>query len=105
MKHSERITPLAAIVSAVLSIACCLPFALPAALGLAGLGVFVSSSRPWLSVGSVALLAVGSIQLYRQRSCGRKNRTSVVLLAIAALVVLGFFFLPQFVASLIADLG
>jgi hypothetical protein len=105
VKHSERITPLAAIGSAVLSIACCLPFAMPAALGLAGLGVVVSGMRPWLSVASLALLAVGIFQLRRQRACGRRSRASVVLLAVAAMVVLAFLFLPQLVASLIADLG
>ncbi|MDQ6892732.1 MAG: hypothetical protein M3167_08645 [Acidobacteriota bacterium] len=105
MKHTERIPPLAAIGSAVLSIACCLPFALPAALGLAGLGAVVSDLRPWLSVASLALLAVGIFQLRRQRACGRTSRASVVLLAVATIVVVAFLFLPQVVASLIADLG
>ena len=105
MKHSERITPLAAIGTAILSIACCLPFALPAALGLAGIGVLVSGLRPWLSVASLALVIVGIFQLRRQRACGRGSRGSLVLLAVATIVVLAFLFLPQLVASVLADLG
>lgn len=105
MKHAERITPVAAVVSALLSIACCLPFAFPAALGLAGLGVVFSAVRPWLAAASLALLGVGLVQLLRRRACGRRSPASLALFGIAALVVLGFLLFPQWIAGLIADLG
>lgn len=102
MKNSERVTPVAAVVSAILSMACCLPFALPAALAVAGVSVLLDTLRPWLIGASLILLGVGFVQLYRQRACGRRSRGSVVLLGIATLIVLSFAFAPQVVASLLA---
>jgi asparagine N-glycosylation enzyme membrane subunit Stt3 len=104
VKHSERITPVAAILSGVVSITCCLPFAFPAALGFAGLGVFLGSVRPWLTVASVTLLAVGLVQIYRKRACGKSITASLLLFGVAALIVLGLALFPQLVASLLADL-
>jgi hypothetical protein len=104
VKHPERITPVAAVVSALLSIACCLPFALPAALGVAGLGAVVSSVRPWMTVASLVLLAVGLVQLYRKRACGRKSKASLVLFGVSTLIVLAFLLFPQVVAAVLADL-
>ncbi len=102
MKNSERITPVAAVVSAALSIACCLPFALPVALGVAGLSVILDTLRPWLIAASLALLSVGFVQLYRKRACGQRSKGSLVILGIATLIVLGVAFLPQVIASLLA---
>jgi ABC-type Fe3+ transport system permease subunit len=102
LKNSERVTPVAAVVSAVLSMACCLPFALPVALGVAGLSVMLDTLRPWLIAASLVLLGVGFVQLYRKRACGRRSRGSLVLLGIATVIVLSFAFLPQAVATLIA---
>jgi hypothetical protein len=92
-------TPAAAVVSAALSLACCLPFALPAALGLAGLGAVLGSLRPWLMTASLVLLVAGLIQIYRRRACGSKSTVSLVVLGVATLIVLGSLLFPQLVAS------
>lgn len=102
MKNTERLTPVAAAVSAILSMACCLPFALPVALGAAGLSVFFDTLRPWLIAASLVLLGIGFVQLHRKRVCGRRSKASVVVLGIATLIVLSFAFLPQVVATLLA---
>jgi len=102
VKNSERITPVAAVISAILSMACCLPFALPLALGAAGLGVVLETLRPWFLGLSLLLLGLGFFQLARKRACGRRSTASLVLLGIATVVVLSFAFLPQLVASLLA---
>ncbi len=102
MKNAERITPVAAIVSAVLSMACCLPFALPLAFGVAGLSVVLDTLRPWLLGGSLALLVLGFFQLSRKRACGRRSKGSLILLGVATLVVLSFALLPQVVATILS---
>lgn len=102
MKNSERVTPVAAIVSAILSMACCLPIALPLALWAAGLGVVLETLRPWFLGLSLGLLGLGFFQLYRKRACGRRSAASLVLLGIATVVVLSFALFPQLVASLLA---
>jgi predicted PurR-regulated permease PerM len=102
MKNSERITPVAAVVSAVLSMACCLPFALPVALGVAGLSIVLDTLRPWLIGASLAFLVVGFVQLFRKRACERRSKASLVILGVATLIVLSFAFLPQVVATLLA---
>lgn len=102
MKNPERITPVAAVVSAVLSMACCLPFALPVALGVAGLSVMLDTLRPWLIAGSLALLGLGFFQLSRKRACGRRSKGSLILFGVATLIVLSFTFLPQVIASWLA---
>lgn len=88
----------------MLSLACCLPFALPAALGLAGLGAVLGGLRPWLMVASLVLLVVSLVQIYRRRACGRKSTLSLVMFGVATVIVLGFLLFPQFVASVLADL-
>ena len=103
MKHSEKVTSLAAVLSAVLSVTCCLPLGIPVAIGLAGFGVLMSQLRPWFMALSVILLAVGPVQLYRRRACQRHNLFSLVIFCIAAGVVLALALFPQFVASILAD--
>jgi len=66
MKHTEKITPVAAAVSALSTIACCLPSGIAAAAGAAGLGVVVEPLRPWL---------VGLID----RASGSRIRTTLSL--------------------------
>src|SRR5262249_1911748 len=73
MKHSEKVAPVAAVISAVLSVTCCLPLGIPVAIGLAGFGVLMAQLRPWFMALSLALLAVGLVQLYRRRACQRHN--------------------------------
>ena len=103
MKHSEKVTSLAAVLSAVLSVTCCLPLGIPVAIGLAGFGMLMTQLRPWFMALSLVLLAVGLVQLYRRRACQRHNLLSLVIFCIAAGVVLALALFPQFVASILAD--
>lgn len=104
MKHSERITPIAASMSAIATLLCCLPIGFAAAAATASAAVVVASLRPWLLGLAVVLLAVGFVQMYRRgNACARRSCTSVVILWVSAAVVLLVTLFPQIVASAIAD--
>ncbi len=105
MKHSEKIAPSAAVISALSTLACCLPLGIAAAAGAAGLGVLVEPLRPWLIGLSIALLGVGFTQLYRSRgTCHRRSRASVAVFWFSAIVVLATLVFPQALAGVLADL-
>jgi uncharacterized membrane protein YidH (DUF202 family) len=104
MKHSEKITPVAAAISALSTIACCLPSGIAAAAGAAGLGVVVEPLRPWLVGLSIVLLVLGFVQLYRSnRSCRRRSPASIAVFSISAIVVVGLLLFPQISAGLLAS--
>ncbi len=104
MKHTEKITPVAAAVSALSTIACCLPSGIAAAAGAAGLGVVVEPLRPWLVGLSIALLLLGFVQLHRaNRSCRRRSPVSIAIFSISAIVVVGILLFPQISAGLLAS--
>lgn len=102
---TERVTPLAAALSALATLACCLPLGIAGAVGALGLSVALASLRPWLIGLAVVLLAIGSWQLYRgARTCRRRSPVSFVLFGLSAAVVLGVVIFPQKVAELMAAL-
>ena len=47
MRVAERATPVAAVVAALSTLACCLPLGFLGAVGLAGLTVWAQSLRGW----------------------------------------------------------
>jgi hypothetical protein len=103
MKVTEQVTPVAAVIAALSTLACCLPFGFLGAIGLAGASVWVQSARPWLLVCALALLVVGFIQLYRGRGqCKKRSPVSVALFWAAVAIVLLVFLFPQVIASLVA---
>ncbi len=105
MKHAEKFAPVAAVIGALSSIACCLPFGLAAAAGTAGLGLVLEPVRPYLMAASGALILFGVWQLYRRgASCARRSRASIVVFWICAAVVALLMIAPQIVASFLADL-
>ena len=104
MKHSEKITPVAAALSALSTIACCLPSGIAAAAGTAGLGVVVEPLRPWFVGLSIVLLVLGSVRLYRSnRSCQRRSPASIVVFSISAILVVAILLFPQITAGLLAS--
>ena len=104
MKHSEKITPVAAVVSALSTLACCLPSSIAAAAGSAGLAVVVEPLRPLLLTLSIALLVLGFPQLYRiNRICHRRRLVSIAVFVISAILVLGVLVFPQITAGLFAS--
>jgi hypothetical protein len=104
MKLSEKIMPVAAVMTALGSLACCLPLGIAAAAGAGGLAMVLAPIRPWLLGFSVIFLAIGMVQLYRSRgSCPRRSRSTIALFWIATVVVLGLMLFPQTVAGILAD--
>jgi cytochrome bd-type quinol oxidase subunit 2 len=104
MKINEKAAPAGALTAALLSISCCLPFSIPAALGIAGFAAFASQNQLWLIGASLLLLVVGLVQLLRRPACDRKrSRSSVVLLCLSAVLVVAVVFLPEVVSGFLAD--
>jgi hypothetical protein len=96
----------AAILSSLATIGCCLPLGFAAALGVGVTSAFFTTLRPWLLGLSVALLGFGFWQQHRAKQCAIRGRwIGNVLLWAALLVVAGMILFPQQVAGLIADLS
>jgi hypothetical protein len=105
MRVTEKLTPLAAAMSALATLACCLPLGIAGADGALGLSVAVERLRPWLIGLAVILLGVSFVQMYQGRkSCQRRSRLSLVLFGLSAAVVLALILFPQELAELIAAL-
>lgn len=104
MKAVERAAPAAAIIAALSALACCLPFGLVGALGLASVSIWIAPLRPWLFGFSVLLLGLGFWQIYRrenQCNLGR-SRLSVALFWLAVVIVSLVTIFPQLVANWLA---
>src|SRR5258705_9514457 len=59
MRVAERATPVAAVIAALSTLACCVPFGFLGAMGLAGLSGWAQSFRNWFIGGAAILLVVG----------------------------------------------
>ena len=105
MRVTEKLTPMAAAMSALATLACCLPLGIAGAVGALGLSVALETLRPWLIGLAVILLGVSFFQMYRSRkSCQRRSRLSLVLFVLSAAVVFAVMVFPQQVAELMAAL-
>lgn len=104
MKHPERVTPIAAVTSALATLVCCLPIGFAAAAATASVAAVVGRLRPWLLGASVALVAIGFLQVYRRKSCERRSPLTLAILWISAGIVVLVLFSPQVIAGAIADL-
>jgi uncharacterized membrane protein YidH (DUF202 family) len=103
MRVTERLAPVAGAMSALATLACCLPLGIAGAVGALGLSVALETLRPWLIGIAVILLSVGLFQLYRgQRRCQRRSPLSLVLFGLSAVVVLAIMIFPLKVAELLA---
>ena len=102
MRIAERATPIAAIIAAFSSLACCLPFAFVGAAGLVGASARLPAMRPWLLSASGVLLIIGFIQLYFRKQCQRRSRLSVTIFWVATAIVLLLILFPQIAASILA---
>ncbi len=104
MRVTERVTPIAAAVSAVATLACCLPLGGVAAFGLGGVLAAAGRYQQWLLPGAGALLVVGAGLIWRSRRvCQRTSKLSLVILSISAVTVLMVWLFPQTVAGLLTD--
>ena len=103
MRVTERLAPVAGAMSALATLACCLPLGIAGAVGALGLSVALEALRPWLIGIAVILLSLGLFQMYRgQRKCQRRSPLSLVLFGLSAVVVLAIMIFPQKVAELLA---
>jgi hypothetical protein len=103
MRVAERATPIAAVIAALSTLACCLPFGFLGAMGLAGLSIWARSYGGWLLALAAALLIVGFVQLYRGRGqCQKRSALSITLFWIAVAVVVLVILFPQVIATLLA---
>jgi hypothetical protein len=104
MKHAEKVAPVAAAVSAVATLLCCLPVGIAAAAATTSLGAIVSGYRSWFLGASALLLVVGIVQVTRaQRACATRSHGSMVILAVSGTIVVLVALFPQVLAGLIAD--
>lgn len=104
MRIGERVAPVLAAVSAVGTLACCLPIGGVAFLGLGGLLAAAGRYQQWLLPAAGLLLAVGGGLIWRSRRvCQRTSKVSLVILGLSAAVVLLVTFFPQTVAGLLSD--
>ena len=105
MRVTERLPPVAAALSALATLACCLPLGIAGAVGALGLSVALDALRPWLIGLAVVLLGISGFQMYRSgKSCRRRSRFSLVLFGLSAVIVLGVILFPQTLAGLMATL-
>ena len=104
MKHTEKIAPVAAALSALATVACCLPIAFAAGTATATLATVAGTYR-WTFVGaSVVLLGIGAVQVaLARRACRPRSTVSMVVLVVSAAVVVFVVLFPQVIAGLIAD--
>jgi hypothetical protein len=104
MKHAEKITPVAAALGALATLACCLPLGFAAAAASASLAAVVASYRSWFLGASVVLLVVGGLQVTRERrACSARGSASLIILGVSAAIVVAVILFPQIIASLLAD--
>lgn len=94
----------AAILSSVATVSCCLPIGFAAALGAGTASAFFTTLRPWLLALSVVLIGLGFRQQRRAKQCAVRGRMiGNVLLWGAVVVVLAMILFPQEIAAVIAD--
>ncbi|MGO4880784.1 MAG: hypothetical protein ACLP59_08185 [Bryobacteraceae bacterium] len=94
MKPGTLSSSVAAVVSALAAFSCCLPLGpFLLAAGSAGAAGFLLPLEPYLIAFSVLMLAVGFVQAFRARQCGRGRRTLniIVLLCSTGLVAAMLF--------------
>ena len=97
---------LGAMVTSLLTLACCLPLPFLGAAGIAGASVFLAGARPWLLGLSIVLLGLGFFQVYRGMRCrARQSKTAIALLVLATIVVVLLLLFPQVIASALADIS
>ena len=103
MRIAERTTPVAAVIAALSTLACCLPLGFVGAIGLAGLSVWAQTLRGWFLGLAITLLVVGFVKLYRGRNqCKKRSPLSIAMLWVATAIVMLVILFPQMIATLLA---
>jgi hypothetical protein len=104
MKNREMIAPVAAAITGLGTLVCCLPVSFAAAAVTASVSTAVAAWQPWLLGASALLLIIGGVQLAQaRRRCARRRSASYVVFGMSAVIVVLVLFFPQLVAALMAD--
>jgi hypothetical protein len=104
MKHAEKVTPIAAALTSLATLVCCLPLGFAAAAATAGLSMVVATYQRWFLGASAVLLLTGMVQLWQmQRTCTRRPYSSFAVFTVSAVIVLLVVLFPQVVAGIVAD--
>jgi hypothetical protein len=104
MRVGERVTPIVAALSAVATLACCLPAGGAALLGIGGLLGVAAQYQEWLFPTSGVLLAVAGLLIWRSRRvCHLTSKVSLIILALSTAIVLTALLFPQTVAGVLTD--
>jgi hypothetical protein len=104
MKHAEKVAPVMAALAGLATLACCLPIGFAAAVVTASLGMAVAAYQPRFLGASVLLLLVGAVQLrQKQRACGTRSYSSVIVFAVSAVIVGLVVLFPDVIAGLLTD--
>ena len=104
VRVTEKLAPVAAALSALATLACCLPLGIAGAVGALGMSIALEGLRPWLIGLAVILLSVSTVQMYRGPNCQRRSRLGLILFGLSAVVVLAVMIFPQKLAELMAAL-
>jgi hypothetical protein len=104
MKHVEKAAPIAAALTSLTTLVCCIPLGFATGAAMASLGMVVATYQRWFLGVSVVLLVVGIVQLQRmQRTCATRPYASIVVLILSAFIVSLVVLFPQVVAEIVAD--
>ena len=98
MRSGTLASPVAAVVSALAALSCCLPLGpFLLAAGSAGASGIFLSLQPYLIAFSILMLAVGFVQAFRARQCGRRRRAlnvAVLLCSTGLVAAMLFGYVP-----------
>jgi hypothetical protein len=104
MKHGEKIAPVAAALTGLATLVCCVPVGFAAAAATASLSTMVAAYQPWLLGASVVLLVVGMVQLRQvQWTCRARPYPSIIVFWVSAVIVLLVAVFPEVIARIVAD--
>jgi ABC-type Fe3+ transport system permease subunit len=104
MANTDKIAPIAAALTALTTLVCCMPMGFAAAAATIGLSTIAAEYQSWFLAASGVLLAVGFVQVRRSRKmCVARGSSSIVVYCISAAIVALVVFFPQTLAGVMAD--
>ena len=104
MRITEKVMPVMGALSAVGTLACCLPLGGAAAFGLGSVFGVAAQYQAWLLPFSGGMLALGAGLTWRSRKvCQRTSKVSLAILGLSTIVVLLVLLAPQAVSGFLAD--
>jgi hypothetical protein len=105
MRITEKVAPILAALSAIASLACCLPIAATTLFGMGGILAVAGQYQAWLLPASGLLLIAGGVGFWRSRRvCQRTSIASLLILLVSTAIVVLVVFFPQTIAGLLTDL-